>query len=102
MEFIDEIMDSEVYVNILSKNLLASTQKLQMGKHFIFQQDDDPKHMSKKAKEFFIYKQIELLEWPAQSPDLNPIEHLWAILDQKASAGCLKKKEELNILLQEA
>ena len=62
LEFIDGIMDSEVYVNILNKNLLASTKKLRLGKHFIFQQDNDPKHTSKKAKEFFIQKQIELLE----------------------------------------
>ena len=68
-----------------------------MGKHFVFQQDNNPKHTSRKAKEFFIQKQMELLEWPAQSPDLNPIEHLWAILDQKAGARCLKKKEELKM-----
>ena len=62
LEFIDTIMDSEIYVNILNKNLLASTRKLRMRKHFIFQQDSDPKYTSKKAKEFFIQKQIELLE----------------------------------------
>ena len=84
------------------KNLLASTKKLRLGKHFIFQQDNDPKHTSKKAKEFFIQKQIELLEWPAQSPDLNPIEHLWAILDKKCGTRCLKRKEDLKIMLQEA
>ena len=102
LEFIDGIMDSEVYVNILNKNLLASTKKLRLGKHFIFQQDNDPKHVSKKAKEFFIQKQIELLEWPAQSPDINPIEHLWAILDKKCGTQCLKRKEDLKIMLQEA
>ena len=45
---------------------------------------------------------MEILEWPAQSPDLNPIDHLWAIQDQKAGTQCLKKKEELKILFQEA
>ena len=75
-------MGSEVYVNILNKNLLAS-RKLQMGKLFIFQQNTDPKHMSKKTKEFSSRSRLKL-EWLAQNPDLNPIEHLWAILDQKA------------------
>ena len=62
LEFIDGIMDSEVYVNILNKNFLASTRKLRMEKHFIFQKDNDTKHTSKKAKELFIQKQMELLE----------------------------------------
>ena len=93
------VRDSEVYVSILNKNLLASTRKLRMGKYFIFQQDNDPKHTLKKAKEVFIQKQIELLECPAQSTDFNPIQHLWAILDQKAGAQCLKEKEQLKILV---
>ena len=52
LEFIYGIMGSEVYIYILNKNLLAPTQKLQMGKDFIFQQHTNPKHTSKKAKEF--------------------------------------------------
>ena len=58
--------------------------------------------MSKKAKEFFIQKQVQLLEWLAQSQDLNPTEHLWAILNQKAGKRCLENKKEPKILLQEA
>ena len=99
LDLFDRIIKSEVYVHILKKNLLASTRKWRMGKYFIFQQDNDPKHTSKKAKEFFIQKQIELREWSALSPDFNPVEHQWVILDQKAGARCLKRKEEVKILL---
>ena len=58
----------------------------------IFQQDNAPLQKLKIIGNFFREKEWKVLEWPAYSPDLSPIENLWAILKQRLRKQNLEQK----------
>ncbi|GBB84788.1 hypothetical protein RclHR1_11360002 [Rhizophagus clarus] len=70
-------LDAELYCKILEEDLMGTLHYYDLDTNdIIFQQDNDPKHTATRTKQWFEDNEIEVLSWPPQSPDLNPIEHL--------------------------
>lgn len=70
-------LNSAAYIEVLENSRIPSLDLLKPAdSDFYFQQDGASCHTAKVVKAWFTEKNLNVLEWPARSPDLNPIEHL--------------------------
>ena len=102
LTFIDGVLTAAKYINILEENLFPSIEKFRLNNKFIFQHDNDPKHTAKIVQNFIGEKNISLLSWPPQSPDLNPIEHLWEELKRQIPKSERYSKTKFMAALQKS
>ena len=91
-----ENLDSELYKNILQEHLLDTKKKYWPNQQWYFQQDNDPKHTSRLVQGWIASKGIDTIDWPPYSPDLNPIENLWADLKKRVEKHNCWSTDELS------
>ena len=80
------IMNADFYVTVLEEGLLPFLRQKFRDHEHRFMQDNDPKHVSRRAKAFFEENGVNWWHTPPKSPDLNPIENVWHELKENLRA----------------
>jgi transposase len=101
----NETMTAKVYTDILTETLLPAANNAFGKKKWVYIQDGDPKHTAKHTQ-LFLEKNVPDFvrkdEWPPNSPDLNPVENLWATIGQEVSFRDPKNLTDLKSEIRKA
>ena len=76
-------INATVYQEILKKHVVPNLRTA-INPSAVFMQDYAPCHTTKSVKTFLSEEDVSVMEWPAQSPDMNPIENVWKLLNERA------------------
>lgn len=94
-------MNAVFYRETLETSLLPSSKAIvEKDEPWEYIQDGAPCHRAKLISTWFKEKNITVMDWPARSPDLNPIEHIWSIIDRNLTKHQINGLAELEKLIE--
>ena len=77
---VEGMMNSKAYLQIIERKVCRELSDLHL--RAIFQQASAPCHKAKMITNCLKKMKITVLDWPGNSPDLNPIENLWSMVEK--------------------
>ena len=73
---VDGAMNRHWYIQILRNQMLPWATGV-FGRNFMYVQGNAPPHTARDTAAFLDQQDVEVMDWPARSPDMNPNEHVW-------------------------
>ena len=95
LHVVEGMMNSTQYKKVLESRAIPQLQEWFPEGESIFMHDGAPCHRSKLVKNFLMEKEVTVLDWPGNSPDLNPIENIWGVLKRRLAESTITTKQEL-------
>ncbi len=83
LHVLEGTMNAERYIKVLEQHMLPSRRRLFQGRPCVFQQDNAKPHTAAITTAWLRSRRVRVLNWPACSPDLSPIENIWRIINEK-------------------
>ncbi len=80
LHVLEGTMSAERYIKVLEQHMLPSRRRLFQGRPCVFQQDNAKPHTAAITTAWLRSRRVRVLNWPAYSPDLSPIENIWCIM----------------------
>lgn len=99
--FVENTLDACRYIDLLKDNGVLEDAIETFGDQFKFQQDGAPVHTAKKAMRYLTQRCDVIVNWPPNSPDLNVIEMIWAIMKAVLAEERPKTADEFKIKVSE-
>ena len=94
-------INAERYIQVLEQHMLPSKQRLFHGRPCLFQQDNAKPHSAHLTTAWLRSKRVRVLDWPACSPDLSPIENVWRIMKRKIRQRRPRTVEQLKLYIKQ-
>ena len=99
---VEGTMRQDQYKKVLQRRLIPQLKEwFPRRQKYIFMHDSAPCHKAKSITKYLLNKKIPVLDWPGNSPDMNPIENIWAILKKEMAKDMITTKSELIEKLKE-
>ncbi len=83
LHVLEGTMNAERYIKVLEQHMLPSRRRLFQGRLCVFQQDNAKPHTAAITTAWLHSRRVRVMNWPACSPDLSPIENIWRIIKWK-------------------